>query len=196
MYMIPISYMQKMKSVSGSVVSGSLRPHGLQLTRLLCGILQARILEWDAITFSKGSSRPRDQIKSPALQVDSFLSEPPGKHIGRKWGLKLYSYLWFNVPSSWVPITGRPEGWFSIWLCRMLTPTFLNSNKHHESLCSRQVIIVFSRKMPVSLFLNEPCCSWFIDCSNLMPGSNLLLVPEEEKALEDQKRTEDSIHMA
>ena len=36
------------------------------------GILQARILEWVAIPFSMGSSRPRDQTRSPALQADSF----------------------------------------------------------------------------------------------------------------------------
>ena len=29
----------------------------------VCGILQARILEWVAISFSKGSSRPRDQTR-------------------------------------------------------------------------------------------------------------------------------------
>ena len=39
------------------------------------GILQARILEWVAIHFSTVSSQP----KSPALQADSLLSEPPGK---------------------------------------------------------------------------------------------------------------------
>ena len=38
------------------------------------GILQARILEWVAISFSKGSSWPRDQLESPALQADSLLS--------------------------------------------------------------------------------------------------------------------------
>ena len=27
------------------------------------GILQARILEWDAISFSRGSSQPRDQTQ-------------------------------------------------------------------------------------------------------------------------------------
>ena len=27
----------------------------------------------------QGSSQPRDQTKSPALQADSLLSEPPGK---------------------------------------------------------------------------------------------------------------------
>ena len=41
------------------------------------GILQARILEWVAISFSRGSSRPRDQIRSPALQADTLISEPP-----------------------------------------------------------------------------------------------------------------------
>ena len=42
-------------------------------------ILQARILEWVAVTFSKGSSQPRDQPRSPALQVDSLPAEKPGK---------------------------------------------------------------------------------------------------------------------
>ena len=39
------------------------------------GILQARILEWEAFPFSRGSSQPR----SPALQVDSLPAEPQGK---------------------------------------------------------------------------------------------------------------------
>ena len=48
------------------------------------GILQAKILEWVAISFSRGSSRPRDLTNrgikhgSPALQADSLSSEPPG----------------------------------------------------------------------------------------------------------------------
>ena len=42
------------------------------------GILQARILEWVAIPFSRGSSWPGTEPRSPALQVDSLRSEPPG----------------------------------------------------------------------------------------------------------------------
>ena len=38
-------------------------------------ILQARILEWIAMPFSRAGIEPR----SPALQVDSLSSEPPGK---------------------------------------------------------------------------------------------------------------------
>ena len=40
------------------------------------GILQARVLEWVAIPFSRGSSQPRDRSGSPALQADSLQSEP------------------------------------------------------------------------------------------------------------------------
>ena len=38
------------------------------------GIFQARILEWVAISYSRGSSQPRDEPGSPALQEDSLLN--------------------------------------------------------------------------------------------------------------------------
>ena len=41
------------------------------------GISQARILEWVAISISRGSSWPRINLGSPALQEDSLPSEPP-----------------------------------------------------------------------------------------------------------------------
>ena len=46
---------------------------------LSLGILQARTLEWFAMPFSRGSSPPRIKPRSPSLQADSLLSEPPGK---------------------------------------------------------------------------------------------------------------------
>ena len=42
------------------------------------GILQASVLEWVAMPYSRGSSQPRDQTHVPTLQADSLLSEPPG----------------------------------------------------------------------------------------------------------------------
>ena len=42
------------------------------------GILQARILEWVATSYSRGSSWPRDQTWSPALQADSLPVESLG----------------------------------------------------------------------------------------------------------------------
>ena len=43
------------------------------------GILQASILEWVAVPFSRGSSYPRIKPRSSALQADSLPSESPGK---------------------------------------------------------------------------------------------------------------------
>ena len=45
----------------------------------VCGILQARMLEW--VAFPSPGDLPNPEIKprSPALQADSLLSEPPGK---------------------------------------------------------------------------------------------------------------------
>ena len=45
---------------------------------LSMGFPQPRILEWVAISFSRGSSQPRDQITSPALADGFFTAEPPG----------------------------------------------------------------------------------------------------------------------
>ena len=57
----------KVKSESHSVMSDSLQPHGL-----VHGILQARILEWVACPFFRGSSDPGVKPGSTALQVDSL----------------------------------------------------------------------------------------------------------------------------
>ena len=43
------------------------------------GILQARILEWVAISFSRGSSQPRDWTCISCFRIGFFTTEPPGK---------------------------------------------------------------------------------------------------------------------
>ena len=42
------------------------------------GIFQARVLEWVAISFSRGSSRPRDRTQVSRIAGRCFTSEPPG----------------------------------------------------------------------------------------------------------------------
>ena len=67
------------ESVSHSIVSDSLRPHGCSPPgSSVHGNLQARILEWVAITFFRGSN-PEIKSRSPSLQADSLLSELTGK---------------------------------------------------------------------------------------------------------------------
>ena len=67
------------ESVSHSVLSDSLQPHGLYSSpgSSVHGILQARILEWVAIPISRDLPNPRIEPGSPALQADSLSSEPP-----------------------------------------------------------------------------------------------------------------------
>ena len=43
------------------------------------GILQARVLEWVAISFSRDFSDPGIEPGSPTLQADALPSEPSGK---------------------------------------------------------------------------------------------------------------------
>ena len=58
------------KSESRSVVSNSLRP----MDCIVYGILQARILEWVAFPFSRGSSQPRDQTQVSRIAGGFFTS--------------------------------------------------------------------------------------------------------------------------
>ena len=46
------------------------------------GILQARVLEWAAFPFSRGSSQCRIEPRSPALQADSLPAESIGEALG------------------------------------------------------------------------------------------------------------------
>ena len=72
------------------------------------GISQARVLEWVAISFSRGSSQPRDPTQVSCIAGGFFTTEPPGKPIcwynmslifGVPWLWK-----WVTIHSSWMTI--------------------------------------------------------------------------------------------
>ena len=93
------------KSESHSVVSNSLLAHGL---------FQARILEWVAIPFSRGSSQPRDwtQVSCIAGRFFTCWATREAQAIKQQLKILLVSYYWFdfkgwlidlnNVTYSWV----------------------------------------------------------------------------------------------
>ena len=66
------------------------------------GILQARILEWAAFSFSRGSSHPGIEPRSPVLQAVSLPAEPPGKpkNIGVA-SLSLLQGIFPTQESNW-----------------------------------------------------------------------------------------------
>ena len=74
-----ILWCERKVSVSCSVVSESTRPHGLYPPgSSVHGILQARILEWHAIPFSRGSSQLRDWILVSCTAGGFFTIWAPG----------------------------------------------------------------------------------------------------------------------
>ena len=56
------------------------------------GILQARILEWVAIPFSRGSSWPRDRTQVSCTAGRFFTTEPPGKP-SESYGGSIFRFL-------------------------------------------------------------------------------------------------------
>ena len=83
--------------VTCSVVSDSLRPHGLYGTSgsSVHRILQARMLKWVAVPFSRESSQPRDQTHVSCIAGRFFTI-----WITRKLFL---SYKGHNITFIWTP---------------------------------------------------------------------------------------------
>ena len=101
-FLAPVfSYKQKWvcECESRSVVSDSLQPFGLYTVH---GILQARILGWVAVPFSRGSSQPRDQTQVSHIAGGLFTSWAIKKAAAAK---SLQS-----CPTLCDPIDGSPPG--------------------------------------------------------------------------------------
>ena len=67
------------------------------------GILQARILEWVAIPFSRGLSQPRDETQVSCIAGGFFLlAEPPRKPKNTGMGsLSLLQEIFLTSESNW-----------------------------------------------------------------------------------------------
>ena len=84
------------------------------------GILQARILEWVAFPFSRGSSQPRDQTQvSFTLQADSLLAEPQGRPRKLEWVAYPFS-SGSSQPRNWSRVSCIEAGFFTNWAMREL----------------------------------------------------------------------------
>ena len=95
-----LSFNQKKKkeSESHSIVSDSVTP----MDYIVHGILQAKILQWVAFPFSRGSSHPGIEPRSPTLQADSLPAEPPGKPKNTVVGsLSLLQWIFPTQESNW-----------------------------------------------------------------------------------------------
>ena len=76
----------------------------------VCGISQARIREWVAISYSRGSSHPRDQTWVSCI-VGRFFTNWATREVTHLWPLS-YSF----IEDCWLSILKLPL-WSSGWLC-------------------------------------------------------------------------------
>ena len=85
------------------------------------GILQARVLEWAAISFSRDLPNPGIELEFPVLQADSLPIEPLGKAyklLGDKMSFNL-------LIRKFSPVNSQNFCWFCHW-------TFLPGWGHHD----------------------------------------------------------------
>ena len=88
------------------------------------GILQASILEWVAFPFSRGSSQPRNQTGSPALQADFLPTEKKKKpeEFSESCSVVSDSSQPHGLQSPW-NYTGQYPGVGSLSLLQGIFPT-------------------------------------------------------------------------
>ena len=76
------------------------------------GILQARVLEWVAVSFFRGSSLPRDGTQVSYWQLGSLPLAPPGKPeetmgvIKKSWDQKVFgieAFRFLSPDGTWSP---------------------------------------------------------------------------------------------
>ena len=79
------------------------------------GILQARILEWVAFPFSRGSSWPRDQTWVSYTAGRFFTSEPPGKPLLFAWSQVVSFSAGFSTCESLPYVSRPPTPQLSLW---------------------------------------------------------------------------------
>ena len=122
------------------------------------GIFQARLLEWVAVSFSRGSSWPRDQSQVPHIVGRHFYHL---SHQGSPWSHHFMANRWENNGNSerfyfgGSKITEDGDCSHEIKRCLLLgrkAMTNLDSNKESRALtnlCSWTVVLEKTLKLPL-----------------------------------------------
>ena len=139
--------MKESESESRSVVSDSLWPHGLYRVH---GILQARILEWVAFPFSRGSPQPRAQKRSYTAggfftswaklmnQIEFF----DGSSLNiNSLEINVYLWFWLNYVRAWLFKIYGPKYWSCITSDWNILFIFFphNITKLEHQFCCRKI---------------------------------------------------------
>ena len=116
------------------------------------GIFQARILEWLAFPFSRGSSQPRDQTQVTCIAGGLFY------HLSHKGSPRILAWVAYpfsrgsSWPKNWTKVSCIADGVFATWAIRDdqqsrgSIPTLLNTQ--HDVISS-----LFIWRLLASIFL-------------------------------------------
>ena len=122
-------------------------------------IVQARILEWIAFPFSRGSSQPRDRTQVSQLQADSSLSEPQGKPKDTGVGsLSLLQRIFPTQESNW-----------GLLHCRQILYQLSYEGSPSTCQCRKQRFSPWSRKIPRAVEQLNLCALEPWSCNYLKP---------------------------
>ena len=94
------------------------------------GFLQARILEWVAISFFKGSSQPRDQTCVSCIAGGFFIAEPLGKPLWSTFQL-VYMYVCMHAYTQETLIYMYMHMCMSGLILMFVQPTFSIRSTYH-----------------------------------------------------------------
>ena len=113
---------------SRSVMPDPLRPCGLCSLpgSFVHGILQARILGWVVIPFSRGSSWPRDHTRASYIAADSLPSESLGKR-----GLMVWNSNCITILCLWIARVCKQMGFHGEKLVRVMGSWYRNNCRIH-----------------------------------------------------------------
>ena len=146
-------------------MSDSLWPNGLQPTRQsVHGILQARILKWVAIPFSKGSSLPRDRTWISCISGDTL----PCMHLYHpKQELKYFHHPWnFHLSFYTFILSFHPQAitFQFLSLCSLIP-------KSHPTLVTPWTVVPLSRGASVHGIPQARILDGFLSMESFIHGS-------------------------
>ena len=131
------------------------------------GILQARILKWVAIPFSRGSSQPRDWTGVSCLQADSLSSEPQGKPA--IWIVQMR----INLKCLHVIIVVRVHHWTTQKTSRQINRPLRSGDRERNRLCE---LVIGGKKWQIDQNLKQEkvpvvskrCGRFQADCAEVL----------------------------
>ena len=126
------SHVRMWENVSRSIMPDSLQPNGQKRSSpgfSVHGILQAIILEWSAISFSRGSSWPRDQTWVSCI-AGRFFSNWATRGIFESWTMKKAECLRIDASNC----SAGEDSWESLRLQRDQTSQILKETNPEYSL--------------------------------------------------------------